>query len=202
MPRHNNDTITISRRELTDAVRKIMRFSKRDFEVKAMGVDAIGVAILPKSSGNSDCAFTGSVQATSDSAGKFVFSVIGKINEQIPTNMIASGGGLCVLDIAIGTDQYIQLHCETDGTLITDCTLQVSDDPAGSPGAEVGAAPATFNVDLYIIDSNGTAYRAIQCANLTANPVLAMQSDNPEPICAGNPHVDFYTWLVQGQALP
>lgn len=186
--------VEISEQDLIRAVKKALSFCPRDFKITAHGINGIGIEILQQSGGATICPFSG-VVTNIDGSTAFAFTSIGTISGVIPSNMF-DGTPFVSLPFTSGVVQYVQAHASTDGFRITDIALQVSDTPAGSPGIEEDVAPASFDVDLYVIDTNGTAYKVIQCANLSANPFDALETDNPAPICAGSPVIKHFTWNI------
>lgn len=112
----------------------------------------------------------------------------GTINSFLPTNMFDE------FDIEPTGTYYVTLDCTTDGTSVTDASIDVVNTAPDPIGEDIGAAPDFFQVLLGVI-VDLRIYQLIDYV-LFAFPVRTLYSltEDPEP---GQPYYDLhYTWQI------
>jgi len=191
--------------ELARALRKALKFHPSQFRVSPFSNIGINVELLDVGGIGAACPFEGNVQTGASPGTKiFQFTSVGAMNSGLPLNMFdVITGKLLALDVSTGSDlQYIQLHCFTDGQVVTSCSLEISTTPAGQPAVNEETAPSEFFVDLYVLGAEQVPYRVIECHNLLASAVVALLTDKSDPICAGDPHTRHMTWEIKYEVSP
>jgi len=140
------------------------------------------------------CPFDGRVSVT-DSGTIFQFTQPGALSPAgLPTNMF-SGSSLWSTPVGGGTT-YILLRCFTSGNQVTSCQLVSSGSPADVIGIQEETAPAMFEVTLWVILGGTTAFKVVGCGILQATPQVAVVTEKEDPVCAGDPLVRHYTWII------
>jgi hypothetical protein len=144
----------------------------------------------------SACPWDGGVMTDGSGNHFFSFTQLGVLRSAgLPTNMFNPDGTLWRSSL-LGGMRYILLHVETDGNTCNTCEIQESSTPAAPLGIQEGTAPAAFDIDLFVC-VGGTALKAVECANLVAEPYEALTTQKEDPECAGDPFVHHYSWRIR-----
>lgn len=172
-----------------------------DFKLSLDGFDPMefagGLHLKNAGAGGSGgpCPWDGEVTTDGDGDTIFQFTMTGVLRPAgLPTNMFAEDGTLfsCACE---DNPTYVILSCTTDGSVVTSTTIIARGTPANPIGIEINVAPASFELDLYVV-ANGIALKAIECANPQAKTYVALQTDKADPICAGVPYDNHYSWEI------
>lgn len=171
-----------------------------DFKLSLDGFDPMefpgGLHMKNNGTGaGSSCPWDAAVSTDDEGNTTFQFTMPGVLRPAgLPNNMFDEDGNLfsCIAD---SNPTYIILSCITDGSVVTGTTIIARSSPADPMGIQVNAAPSTFEIDLWVV-ANGVALKVIECSNPQARTYVALQTDKLDPICAGVPYDNHYSWEV------
>ncbi len=122
----------------------------------------------------------------------------GTINNILPSNSFASGGGLVKFSISAGQQYYLFLDVATDGTKVTLATLKVESTlPTDAAPVADGIAPAKIVIPLAIIQD--TSALALRSSSLTATPAVAGSRAKAPSNPNDEPFVRLWMWKVDGR---
>ena len=115
------------------------------------------------------------------------------VNQLIPSNFQSA------LSIS-NSISYIYIHCATDGKQVNAATFEVSSTPRPPPAATMGAAPAAFNVLVWVIIRETSpavsfaTFKVWGCGGVAATPVEFTRTSKSSPAPGQSPFDIWYAW--------
>lgn len=99
------------------------------------------------------------------------------------------------LSAVSGSTNYICIDCVTNGKSITSAGIVVQQTIPDAPLATADTAPSSFKIVIGVV-TNGLAYRAIGCDNVTARVSPSIQ-ENATTYSAGQRNfTQYYQWVI------
>jgi hypothetical protein len=184
---------------LQDAVKLITRgdhINAGQGMLKTIGQDGLTMLsvrqkTVPLGKGSGSFPWQITASAVADSSGTKAIKVRpGTVNGFLPTNMFDS------FDIGTGPGEtyYVTLDITTDGTQVTDASIDQNGGPPAPIGSELAIPPSDFRVLLGVV-VGGTVFQLIKQL-LNIYPAVTVLTAKDSPVI-GEPFFDInYTWNI------